>query len=146
MLVLGFTMSVMKIWTNQTPWNLAVMGGKFHRDLSFCDRDFGTTMSSINPNPSGELQPMRTRRKCGHCGKEGHDKRTCETLEEERRRSNVNSDPPRKLEWALESDSFMCGKNRRDSFTGVGSTGFDPWASVIFSPKAQHWCPRLTKS
>ena len=48
-------------------------------------------MSSINPNPSGELQPMRKRRKCGHCGKEGHDKRTCESLEEERRCSHTNS-------------------------------------------------------
>ena len=48
-------------------------------------------MSSTNPNPSAESQPARKRRKCGHCGQEGHDKRNCQALQQQRAENPTNS-------------------------------------------------------
>ena len=48
-------------------------------------------MSSTNPNPSAESQPPRKRRKCGHCGQEGHDKRNCQALQQGRAENPTDS-------------------------------------------------------
>ena len=59
-------------------------------------------MSSTNPNPSAESQPPRKRRKCGHCGQEGHDKRNCQALQQGRAENPTDSavdrqDPPQNV-------------------------------------------------